>query len=125
VALVLGGLIGAAAVLPYALALNPPRLAPGSPPLVLLLAASVAQTGVLVAGAAALGLWLGPRVGLGAPLVLEWLSGDPAAARRFRARLLPSALAGMSAGAAILLLDVLVFAPRVPGELVAQAITPT
>jgi membrane protease YdiL (CAAX protease family) len=119
VVLVLAGLVGAVAVLPYALALNPPRLAPGSPPLVLLLALSVGQTFVLVAGAAALGLWLGPRVGLGAPLLLQWLSGEPAAADRARAMVLPSALVGIATGAVVLLLDVFVFAPYLPGDLTA------
>jgi Type II CAAX prenyl endopeptidase Rce1-like len=122
--LVLGGLVGAVAVLPYALALNPPQLAPGSPPLVLLLAVSVAQTLVLIAGAAALGLWLGPRVGLGAPLLVQRLSGEPAALGRVRAMVLPSALAGIAAGAAVLLLDVFVFAPRLP-LLTAQTMTTT
>jgi Type II CAAX prenyl endopeptidase Rce1-like len=128
VVLVVGGLVGAVAVLPYALALNPPRLAPVGPPLVLLLIASVAQTGVLVAGAAALGLWLGPRVGLGAPLLVNWLSGEPAAAPRLRAMVVPSALAGIVTGAAVLLLDVFVFAPRLPSEVGAggaQTTTPT
>jgi hypothetical protein len=118
VLLVLGGLVGAVALLPYALALNPPQLAPGGPPLPLL-AVSVAQTWVLVAGAAALGLWLGPQVGLGAPLLLQWLSGEPAAAHRVRATVLPSALAGIATGAAVLLLDVFVFAPRLPRDVTA------
>ena len=62
VVLVLRGLVRAVALMPYALALNPPQLAPGGRPLVLLLVVSVAQTLVLVAGVAALGLWLGPQV---------------------------------------------------------------
>jgi hypothetical protein len=79
----------------------------------------LASAVVLVAGAAALGLWLGPQVGLGAPLLLQWLSGEPAAAHRVRATVLPSALAGIATGAAVLLLDVFVFAPRLPRDVAA------
>src|ERR1051326_183755 len=61
--------IGAAAVLPYSLALLPTDQAQVSAPIPVLVAAAVVQTSVLAAIAAACGLWLGPRVGLGAPML--------------------------------------------------------
>src|SRR5512142_1084611 len=76
--LMLGGLIGTALLLPYALHLAGPLPFTGLT-LVLLLASNVPQTLVLVAVAVAIGLLLGPRVGLGAPLLHRWLAGDPSA----------------------------------------------
>lgn len=110
--LMLGAAIGALALVPYTLALlpTPPT---GSPPLQLLILASVVQTLVLTAIAAGVGLWLGDRVGLGAPLLRDWLSGDPSAPRRFVATLPLAITLGVLAAVVIIVLDLLVYAPRI------------
>ena len=112
--LMLGALLGVVGLQPYALALTSPQLPPGSPPLGLLIAAGVLQSLVLVAGATVLGLWLGPTVGLGAPLLRAWVMGDRDAPGRFRAQIAPAVLAGAVSSAAVLVLEVFVFAPRTP-----------
>jgi membrane protease YdiL (CAAX protease family) len=109
--LMLLALVGAITILPYALALNPLALPPGAPPLALVLVASVVQTLVLVGIAAAIGLWLGPKVGLGAPDLQAWLAGDPAAPRRFFRSLPLAAGLGIGASIVIVALDAFVFAP--------------
>lgn len=115
--LVIGGLLGVLGLLPYALALSPPQLPPGSPPLAWLLALNVLQSLALIAVAAGLGLRLGPRVGLGAPLLEAWIVGEPEAPRRFRAMIMPSAAAGAIASVVVLLLEILVFVPRLPQDI--------
>ena len=52
------------------------------------------QTLVLTAIATAIGLWPGGKVGLGAPLLRDWLAGEPTAAARFRSLLPPAIRAG-------------------------------
>lgn len=117
--LMLAALVGAIAILPYALALTPPALPPGGPPLAVLLVLSVLQTLVLVGIATAVGLWLGPTVGLGAPLLRAWLAGDANAPRQFRASLPLAAALGLASGIAIVVLDVFAFAPYLRGALPA------
>ena len=65
----------------------------------------------LVALALAVGIWIGPRVGLGAPLLLGLLDGDPDAWPAVRASILPAIAAGVAAGLAIVALDAFVFRP--------------
>jgi hypothetical protein len=67
--LVCASALGAAAVLPYSIALLADGQTETATPLPALVAASVVQTSLLAAIAAACGLWLGPRVGLGAPMI--------------------------------------------------------
>lgn len=61
-------------VLPYVLSVMPPL--PTPIPIGLLLLATLAQNGVLFGGLIALGLWLGPRVGLGFPGLEAWWVGQ-------------------------------------------------
>jgi membrane protease YdiL (CAAX protease family) len=118
--LMAGALIGALAILPYSLALGPPNLPPGAPPLPVVLALSVLQTLLLSAVAAATGLWLGPRVGLGPGLLGAWLSGDRTALREYLHWLPLAAGLGVASSVLVLLLDAAVFAPRL-ADLVASA----
>jgi hypothetical protein len=99
-------------VLPYSLAM----LSDGQTqvPFAVIVAAAVVQTSVLAAMATACGLWLGPRVGLG-PALLR-----PSAAPLAR-RVVATLIAGMGVGMLILTLEVLVFAPRLPSDLSAEA----
>ena len=113
--LMAGALVGVVGILPYALTLLE-RL-PGSvkgtlPSLWILLPLQVSQSMVLIGAATALGLWLGPKVGLGAPLLYGLVSGDREARSRLRALLFPCAVLGVLVGVAIVLLDLWVFAPR-------------
>jgi hypothetical protein len=110
-----GALVGLVAILPYVITLLdrlPPSVADALPPLWVLLPLQVAQSLVLIGLATALGLWLGPKVGLGAPQIYGLVRGDRAARSGVRALLLPSALWGLLVGAAIVLLDLWAFAPR-------------
>lgn len=124
--LMLGGLIGSIAVMPYALASNPKALEglPISVPLALTI--SVLQTVILVAIATGLGLWLGPRVNLGAPRLRQWLGGDREGAL---ALLKPAAVRAGVAGAVvsvvIVLLDVFAFPGTLQAQSAGSAGTPT
>lgn len=115
--LMTGALIGMLGVLPYALTLQGPLLddlAAELPPLWLLLPLQVLQSLLLVAGATAVGLRLGPSVGLGAPMLRGLLAGDPQARSGLRALVLPSAALGVATALVIVGLDAGVFAPRMP-----------
>ena len=113
--LMAGALVGVVAILPYVLTLLerlPPSVGESLPSMWVLLPLQVAQSLVLIGLATALGLWLGPKVGLGAPQIYGLVRGDREARSALRALLLPSALLGVLVGAAIVLLDLWVFAPR-------------
>lgn len=123
--LVAGGFVGALLLMPYVVALNPAALTRLSIPVPLALALSVLQTMVLVALVGGLGLWMATRVGLGAPRLEEWLSGDRAGAlARLRPALLPAVIAGVVGAVVVLLLDVLVFQPQMAGALSGAAGSP-
>ena len=114
--LMLGALIGVLGILPYSLALTPlPTFLPA--PLEVLLLSSVLQNMVLFAVTTALGLWLGGKIGLGAPMLRAWLAGDPEAPRQFRASLPLAVVLGAASAIVIILLDLLVFVPLMPAQL--------
>ena len=117
--LMLGALIGVAGIIPYSLALAPlPAILPM--PVEVLLLLSVAQNMVLFGVTTAIGLWLGGKVGLGAPMLRAWLSGDPEAPRQFRASLPLAVVLGAVSAVVVVVLDVLVFAPLMPSQLAAS-----
>jgi hypothetical protein len=118
--LLLASLGGVLAVIPYTFALAPPRLPADGPPLAVLLLLSLVQNAVLLAAAIAVGLWLGPRVGLGAPLMADLLLGVPGAWSRVR-RFAPTAAAiGAALAVVIVVLDMAVFGPNMPRDLSAD-----
>ena len=121
--LVGGALVGSLAIIPYALSLQ--ELPPSLPiPLWLLLLIGTVQNLLLFAGVTALGLWLGGKVGLGAPVLRAWLAGDDKAPHRFRAALPLAIGLGVIAAVIILLLERLVFAPLLPEALQAKQAPP-
>jgi hypothetical protein len=110
-----GALVGVLGVLPYTLTLLdrlPGGIENTLPSRWILVPVQIVQIMVLLGAATALGLWLGPKVGLGAPLIYGLVRGDREARSRLRALLLPSTVAGVLVGIAIVLLDIWVFAPR-------------
>ncbi len=109
--LMAGALVGILGVIPYSLTLSGP-LPPLPIPLWPLLTRQVIQNLVLIAAATGLGLWLGGKVGLGAPLLRAWLAGDPEAPARFRSLLVPASVAGALSAVGILALELGFFAPR-------------
>ncbi|MCB0185548.1 MAG: CPBP family intramembrane metalloprotease [Caldilineaceae bacterium] len=111
-------LVSVILVTPYTLSLQAHTLrnAPLPMPLYLLLPLQWAQTVVLYGIIAALGLIIAGRIGLGLPFLESWLAGRPdwARVRRF---LLPAIVVGALAGAAIVLLDIYLFGPRLAAAL--------
>lgn len=117
--LMAGALVGVAAIIPYSLSLQglPPVL---PAPLEVLLLASVLQNMVIFGVTTALGLWLGGKVGLGAPMLRAWLAGDAEAPRQYRASLPLAVALGAAAGVVIIVLDLVVFSPFMPAPLVSS-----
>jgi len=116
-----GGLLGAAAVLPYAVALTHSsdvqalRQKARLPEPVLYLI-SVLQTGVLIAISAFVGLLAARQVGLSFPILQAILQGQPVGDQLLN--LLPVVLLGcVVAGGLMLLLELGIFGPRTPVEL--------
>jgi membrane protease YdiL (CAAX protease family) len=121
--LLAAALLGVVTIIPYSLALQ--GLPPNLPmPLEVLLLVSVLQNMVLFAVAIALGLWLGGKVGLGAPMLRAWLAGDPQAPRAYRASLGLAVILGVASSLVILVLDVVVFSPLMPAPRVTSTGTP-
>jgi hypothetical protein len=111
-----GTLLGVLAYIPYNISLiglPPPEPIP--PWLAMLI--WLFQNLLMFAAAAGLGLWLGDKVGLGAPIIQAWLMGDRETSGRVRAVLPRAVGAGASAGAIIWLLEKVVFAPYLPQAL--------
>jgi membrane protease YdiL (CAAX protease family) len=110
--LMLGALFGILGIMPYSLGMQ--GLWPPPQSLWLLIAIQLAENLLLFALATALGLWLGGKVGLGAPMLRAWLSGDREAPRAFRTALPLAVLLGTAAAIAIIALDIFVFSPLMP-----------
>lgn len=111
--LLFAAMVGVWAVLPYSFSLQD-LSAPLPVPFWLLLVLGTLQNLILFALVTGLGLWLGGKVGLGAPLLRALLARQPDAPRQFR-RSLPWAVgAGLTVGALTLVLEVFVFAPVLP-----------
>jgi hypothetical protein len=78
VVLMAGALVGVVGILPYALTLLdelPGSVEEALPSRWVLVPHQIAQAMVLLGVATALGLWLGPKVGLGAPMLYGLVTG--------------------------------------------------
>ncbi|MDR5709095.1 MAG: CPBP family intramembrane glutamic endopeptidase [Armatimonadota bacterium] len=109
----MAGITGAILVIPYSLTLQAPRLKQLPVPLQVLIPIQVAQNAVFIAMAVGLGLLLAKRTGLGAPLLEAWLSGERSW-QRLKGILPPSVVLGAAVALIVVVLDVLIFASRVP-----------
>ena len=117
------GVVGVLALMPAALTAQADLLKDMPIPLWVVLPLQTLQNAILIGGAVGLGLWLGRRVGLGAPVVEAWTSGGRIGGR-LRRILLPSMASGVCVAAAVVALDELVFSTRMPRPPVAPAPTP-
>ena len=114
--LLAAGMIGVVAVLPFLFdllgSLPIDQTAPNIPmPLVVVLA--LAQNGILLAAAIAIGLVLSKRIGLQMPLINAWAAG--AYSPRVKAVIRPGVLIGAAVGAVIVGLEALFFVRHLPG----------
>jgi hypothetical protein len=108
--------LGVAAAVPLFLDLFLPVIQSGPPPPIsvpLIVLLGVVQNMTLFALAIGLGLWLGGKLGLGAPIVESWLYGKQSRVR-LRDSLKAGALVGISVGT-VLLIVILLAAPHFPG----------
>lgn len=104
------GMVGAIAVLPYSFSLAGDRLATVPVPIALLVAVQLLQSALLLAAAAAAGVALGPRVGLGAPYVRGLVKRrTPTASTSLKRSAAESAVAGVVAGCVIVVADTVIF----------------
>lgn len=103
--LMAAAVVATAALLPYLWALQGPTLEQVPLPRPLLLGLLMVQPLVLTAALTALGLWLGPGVGLGTPLLDAWLGGEPEAVARIRRALAPALALGAAVAVVVAVLD--------------------
>ena len=116
------GVIGVLSTIPSALTAQAELLKDIPVPLWIILPVQTIQNAVLIGIAVALGLWLGKKIGLGAPLITAWLNREAIGAR-LRPILAPSIICGVLIAVAIIALDVLIFAKYIPD--VSSKIKPT
>ena len=105
------GTLGLVASLPYVVSTGMQQGAELAPRL--LAVQTLAQVGLL-AVQIGIGLLVGCRIGLGAPMLTRWLGGKRV--RSWKRVLLNAALIGAAGGALVLALDLFVFAPLLEAE---------
>ncbi|MGE3911351.1 MAG: CPBP family intramembrane glutamic endopeptidase [Chloroflexota bacterium] len=118
--LMVAAVFGSAAIIPYTLTLTGAQIPDSA--LWWVVIVSVLQNLALIAPLTALGLWLGPKVGVGAPLLRDWLEGRPEARSMLRHRLPLAVGVGLLTGV-VLLIGAVAFMPWLPQEL-GQAAVP-
>src|SRR4051794_1255322 len=114
-ALMLLATLGSLAIIPFSRSLLRQALPPGFPPqwLPLALALTVFLELGLSTVATLIGLWAGDRVGLGAPLLRDWLAGDRDAGCRLRSSIVRAFVLGLGLGG-LIMVSVLVVDPLMP-----------
>ena len=108
------GVLGMVAIIPLAIDLFGPTLPPSSTtslPLPIIIGIGAVQNLVLLAVMVFVGLKLGPKLGLGTPLLESWLNNDPN--RDATIRLRDGLLVGIAVGL-VLLAIVLALVPTLP-----------
>jgi membrane protease YdiL (CAAX protease family) len=119
--LMIAAALASVAIIPYALTISGASVP--DTPMWRWVVVSVAQSLLVIAPLTALGLWLGPKVGLGAPLLAAWIESRTRAMRS-AVSALPVA-AGIGAVTGVLTVaGSLVFVPWLPEEL-GQAAVPS
>lgn len=110
-------LLGVVCVTPYTLELSRDALKKAQErmrqPLWVLALLQGAQSFVLMGVATGLGLLIAPHIGLGAPLLEGLLAGQPVATQA-QAIIAPALILGVASSALLLLLEMVVFWPRLP-----------
>jgi CAAX amino terminal protease family. len=92
-------------VIPYSLSLTSIGGQTRPAPPLLIVMATILSTLFMSSIAIPIGLWLGEQIGLGAPVLEAWVSGDPGASRQFRAEAPIAIGAGLVTGVLVLLLS--------------------
>jgi membrane protease YdiL (CAAX protease family) len=114
--LLVAGLLGVVAVLPYAMELVESsifgRVAAPDLPMPLVLALALLQNGILLALSILIGLVLSERTGLRMPLIQAWTTGTRASVAQ--AGVLPALLAGAAVGATLVAIEATVFLRHLP-----------
>jgi hypothetical protein len=115
-ALMLLATLGSLAIIPFSRTLLRQALPPGFPPqwLPLALALTFFLELVLSAVATLIGLWTGDRLGLGAPLLRDWLAGNRDAGCRLRSSIGRGFVLGLGLGG-LIMVSVLIVDPLMPG----------
>lgn len=114
--LLVAGLLGFLAVLPYVFDLIENgafgQAAKPSIPLPLVIGLALVQNGILLAVAIAAGMILSERIGLRMPLIQAWAKGDPQPG--LGQTMLPGLLVGMTVGAILIACELLFFLRHLP-----------
>lgn len=118
------GTFGLLAGLPYVLALQQKNLQGVHLylPLPAVISIEIFVQILILGGISGVGLWLAERVGLGAPILANWLSGQPVR-QDDRYAWLPTVLIGLAVSAIVVFLDNLVFSPMIQHQLQSEGAT--
>lgn len=116
--LLVAGLLGVVAVLPYMMDLFgnlPSDQATPEIPLPLLVALALLQNGILLAIAIVIGMILSERIGLRMPLIRSWATGGPSP--NLKAIVLPGVLVGAAIGAVLVGIEAVFFLRHLPATM--------
>ena len=119
VILLVMGLLGVVAILPYAFDLLESRIMRDAPapeiPLVAIVALAIVQNGILLSAAILIGMILSESIGLQMPLIRAWANGErPPNVKRVT---LPGILVGAMVGIVMVTIEALFFLKHLPAAL--------
>jgi membrane protease YdiL (CAAX protease family) len=113
-------IFGNIAILPYAVSLGLMRTAELPVPFSVAILIQIAHAVLFFSIAIFVGLFLGKKVGLGAPFIEDWLEGE-SVHDGFKSAMITSVVLGVVVGGLVFFLDRVVFAPFVEPVTVSQA----